>query len=204
MAWVKAYERSGLLWLLPCVGSTRRPLLFLRPGYSESRPAPGVSALLEALEHSFPGARFHFWRTGRGRVVPVVMDTGGERVGFFVHETAFPRRRDLRTLKIARERGIIQRGFLLHAGKDAHYSGAAVVSLPVRTFLQEPQPWILECRTEWDSRRRVGRANRERWKAPAEYEPAQRPRVSASFFISKSSGCSPSDLQAIRPRASMM
>jgi hypothetical protein len=171
MAWIKAYERSGLLWLLPCYGSTRRRLLFLRPGYGESRPGSSVSALLGALEQSVPDARFYFWRTGRGRVVPVVMDTGGERLGFFVHETSLPRRRDLRTLKIARERGIIQRGFLLHTGEDARYSGAAVVSLPVRTFLEDPHPWILECRTEWDARHRVGRTNCKRWMVPKVFAP---------------------------------
>lgn len=153
--WVHDLERVRLLWLVPFYGGHKRPLLILA---TTDSPA---SRLMEALQRIRSVQRIYWWKSG-GRTTQLVADLTAERVGVSICESIFPRRKDWLPLIIARRRGVIQRGFLLHAEAGASIKAPAVVAVPMSAFVAEPERWILRTIGEKERRAAVWRFNRER------------------------------------------
>jgi hypothetical protein len=162
MAWVRAYEKAGLLRLLPFYGEPRRPLLLLQPGYGEARADFGRAELINVLKRLQPDCRFFWWKARSVRAVHLIADLSKERIGFSISAAPVPRRSDWLPLAIALEREVIVRGFLLHAAEGAFFKEMAIIALPLSSFLQEPQEWIFRRRTVGTAREAVWRINRER------------------------------------------
>ena len=170
MAWVKAYEKAGLVHLLP--GTRRRPLLLLSPRFTD-RPQDFAEALvLEALRETTPGCRFYYWRTGRVRVIPLIADTGAERIGFCISRTPSPQRRQWLPLLIAQKRGEIDRAFLLFEDGYARVQEGGVFDLPTHALLGDLRGWIAR-RTHAEARKEMAQINRARH---ARLAPWARPR----------------------------
>jgi hypothetical protein len=162
MSWIRAYEKAGLLRLLPFYGARRRPLLLVNPDYSEIKRSFGPEELIERLQAFLADCRFFWWKTGRVRALHLVAELPTERIGFCFSTSPMPRHRDWLPLAIALKQGVIHRGFLLHSDTGASCRGRSIVLLPLRSFLQEPEAWILERRTWRDGRDALQRINRER------------------------------------------
>jgi hypothetical protein len=162
MSWIRAYEKAGLIRLLPFYGKSRKPCLLVRSEYSEPKMGFGTEQLIERLQAFLPDCRFFWWKTGRVRVLHLVAELPTERIGFCFSTSPVPRHRDWLPLAIALEQGVIHRGFLLHADDGASYRGFSIALLPLRSFLQEPEEWILHRRTWRDGRDALQRINRER------------------------------------------
>jgi hypothetical protein len=162
MTWIRAYERAGLLRLLPFYGESRRPLLLLQPGYGEAGSDFGRKELIEVLRRLLPDCRFFWWKARSVRAVHLVADLSKERVGFCISTSPVPRRQDWLPLTIALKRGVIHRGFLLHAADGAFFKDKAIIALPLGAFLLEPKEWLFHRRSVVSARDAVWRINRER------------------------------------------
>jgi hypothetical protein len=165
MAWVRAYEEAGLVRLLPFLGESRRPILLLKPGYGEAGTDFGREELINVLQTFLPEARFSWWKARRVRTVHLIAELSTQRIGFCIPASPLPGPRDWSPLLIALERGVIHRGFLLHASAEAFFKGRDIVALPLNAFLEEPREWILYRQTRAAAREIVWRINRARFAA---------------------------------------
>ena len=169
MAWTRAYEKAGLIHLLCSPGTRQKPLVLLSPCFTD-KPTDFVEGLvLEAMRGIIPACRFRYWRTGRVRLVPLIADTGAERVGFCLSRTLVPHRRQWLPLLIALRRGVIDRAFLLHADTYAKVGERGVLVLPTSALLSDMRGWILDRRTPPEVRMEMARINRQRlarWSSP--------------------------------------
>ncbi len=171
MTWIHAYEKAGLLRLLPSLGTRRSRLLVLSPGYGSTASAFGIGGLLEILAGLLPDCTFHWWKTRRTRVVPLVARLRSERIGFSIARGSPPRPRDILPLRLALRQAVVQRGFVLHDGEGALCKDRAIVVLPLRAFLEEPREWVLCRRSPIEFRESLWRINRERMERLAALRP---------------------------------
>ena len=167
--WVRAYERAGLLHLLPSLERRRRPLLLVSPRFTDDSGSLCAARVLESLQETVPSSRFHYWNTGRVRMIPLIADTGAERIGFCFSTTPVPQRRQWLPLLLAMKRHVIDRAFLLHENTYATVANGAVLVLPRSEFLREIEGWVIRKWTLIDARQASLQSGRKRlvcWHAP--------------------------------------
>jgi hypothetical protein len=102
-------------------------------------------------------------------MIPLIADTGAERIGFCFSTTPVPQRRQWLPLLIALERRVIDRAFLLHEDTYAAVEKGAILILPQSAFLRELREWVLHRQTLKEARESAVRINRERlvcWHPP--------------------------------------
>ncbi len=156
MAWVKDLAHQGFVRLIPSFEAVRRPLLFL----PESFLGSCVEAVITTLTDVAPGSRFFWWKTGRVRQIPVLAETGQRRLGFCFCAFRVPQKRDWWPLRLACQRGLIQRGYLLHTGSRAFAVNPSIFGLPFAAFLSEPEDWINHRTTIKEASAVLARINR--------------------------------------------
>jgi len=155
LAYLRQLEEVGLVARVPFYGGGKRPLLI-----AWEDPSP-LAALLYALKDLFPGCGFYWWKHARTRIVDLVVDLGDERIGFSFTGSERPKRRDWQPLALAISRGVIHRGFLLHAGPRVFKRfDAPVFGVPVQLFMEQLGEWIVAWRAPTDSWQAMYRANR--------------------------------------------
>jgi hypothetical protein len=151
---VKQLEEAGVVRLLPSL-SGRRPWIVLRDcrllrDLGGTRPDVLRACLTEraaaVLRARDPSTGLFHWESGGAARLDLVARCGGESVGFLVLETRVPRRRQWAPLRIALQKGVIGRGFLLHCGRRSFVTLGAVVVLPLLDFMGEREAW-LGCRS---------------------------------------------------------
>src|SRR5208283_3546377 len=74
--YVHALERARLVRLLPFYEGRRRPLIFLVSSPRGTRAESIIGRLAQAV----PESRFFWWKTGRVRLVDLIIDLGNERI----------------------------------------------------------------------------------------------------------------------------
>ena len=155
--YVNALERAGLVRLLPFYEGRKRPLLVL----ASSSHGLWTESIVGSLKLIAPESRFFWWKTGRIRLIDLIVDLGTERIGFRLVASPLPGRRDWFPLDIASRRGVINRGFMLHAGRWAAVAARAVQIIPFDSFMPEIEDWIFHRKTVKDGRDARARINSE-------------------------------------------
>jgi len=153
-AWIREYERCGILRLLPPDSGRNKPLLLVAPDRRKE--------LMELLQRIFPECSFSFWKSGRIRMVHLIADLGGERLGLCFQTSPVLRRQHWFPLLLALRRGVITRGLVLHAEPGASLKERVIVAVPWSSFVREPMRWILGTADDAARRAAVWRFNRER------------------------------------------
>ena len=142
---VLALQSCGRLCLLPRLGENARPLLYLFDGCNAG-PASfrtfGLEAVSRALYGIDPDFQYYWWKTGRIRRIDLLAMGGDKKLGFCFFSSELCPRRQWLPLVIGRERGLIQRGFLLHGGNRAFGLSRSIQALPLREFIREPAEWV--------------------------------------------------------------
>jgi hypothetical protein len=151
VSWVRAFDKAGLIRLLPFYGAKRRPFL------SREDAEPFIRRILQIA----PGCRFYWWKTGRVRTIELIADTGRARIGFCFDDTALSRRRKWLPLEIAARRGVISQGYLIDTGTRAYCAEAHVRVLPRDVFLRDAEEWLLGCTTGREALDAMMRVNSE-------------------------------------------
>ncbi len=164
-AWIQAYNRAGLVHMVPPLGPTGRPLLLVSPRFRDEADSFAEAEVLEAVRRLIPESRFYCWRTGRVRRIPLIADTGTGRTGFCFSDTPGPQRWQWLPLLIALRRRLIDRAFLLNDG-FATLKEEAVCVLPVSALLANLRALMFDQRTPFQTHREMGRINRERLARP--------------------------------------
>lgn len=159
-AYLRHLEEVGLVTRVPHYGGGKRPLLI-----AWEDPSPRAS-LLRTLQDLRPDCRLHWWECTRARVVSLLADLGNGRVGFCFSSAQRPGRRDWLPLALAINRGVIDRGFLLHAGDRAFKPhGLPVFCLPLHLFTEQLGEWMFAWRApteSWQAMVRINKASRPR------------------------------------------
>ena len=133
---IRKLEREDLILLLPGLNGGR-PLLYVKGTFAGA----WVSRVIERIRESRPDASFFWWRTGRVRRISLISQVGGRRIGFQFSEDII-QNRTWWPLVIARHRGIIQRGYLLHAGTRAFSIRRDIYGLPLYLFTDRAEDWM--------------------------------------------------------------
>lgn len=109
---------SGLLHHL--VGVTTADQLAVSPRLGASWEGYVIEQLLarEALER--PATQASFYRTQAGAEIDLVLDRGGERIGFEIKAASTAGPRDWRHLKSALSEGLIEHGFVIVRGDTSY------------------------------------------------------------------------------------
>ena len=123
-----------MVFTLPFFGEVKRPLVYLR----DCR----IEVIAARIQSFLPEARFFWWKTGRIRQIDLIVVTPAERIGICFSAVPSPPARAWRPLDIAYRRGVINRGFLLHAGDQRFVVARVVRGLAFSTFLHEAAAWI--------------------------------------------------------------
>jgi hypothetical protein len=152
VSWVRAFDATGLIRLLPFYGGGKRPLL----SRQDAEP------VIRRIRQIVPGCRFFWWKTGRVRTIELIADLGNTRIGFCFDDTAFSKRRRWLPLEIAARRGVISRGYLIDTGTRAYFAAAHVHVLPRDVFMRDAEEWILRCATGREALEAMMRVNSER------------------------------------------
>lgn len=152
--WIHSMEDDGVLWLLYDLATRRRPVLVLRS-------TDPLSRLLEGLERILPQALVGTWRCGQKRRLPVMVDTGEERIGFCISDSPFPRRAHWLPLLIARRHGLVSRGFFVNTDPHACLVTEDIVALPISALLGDLPEWVLGTADCAARREAVRKFNRE-------------------------------------------
>ena len=74
--------------------------------------------------------------------IDLVASSPRETVGFRFVEGLGLRKRDVAPLRLGVQRGIINRGFLIHCGSQAFMTARVVIVLPVQEFLDNMHQWL--------------------------------------------------------------
>jgi hypothetical protein len=81
------------------------------------------------------------WESGVKRI-DLVTPTERERIGFVFTGKVNPRNRELAPLRLGVEKGVIDRGFLVHQGLVGFVAARVVIGLPVGEFLGHLDRWL--------------------------------------------------------------
>ena len=132
----KLYVRdSGLLHGLLGI-RTERDLL-----QSPRRGASWEGFLIEqiiALEQlMYTGSRFWFYRTQAGAEIDLVIERGGERIGFEFKCGASVSRGDASGLKAGMDDGVVSRGYIVYAGTRRYPVAGHIEALPAELLLSQ-------------------------------------------------------------------
>jgi predicted AAA+ superfamily ATPase len=132
----KLYVRdSGLLHYLLGI-HTERDLL-----QSPKRGASWEGFLIEqliALEQlTRAGSQFWFYRTQAGAEIDLIIERGGERIGYEFKCAASVSRSDASGLKAGIDDGIISRGYLVYAGTRPYPVMEQIEAIPAEQLLQQ-------------------------------------------------------------------
>ena len=150
LARVLALEKQGVLRLLPRHGGHGRPLLVFSYGYGTG-PTSFREFCLDLVSRRLldmdPGFQLSWWKTGRVRLIDLLARNGEHRIGFCFSASQLARRKDWQPLLIGRDRGLIDRGFMLHPGHRAFCLSRALFALPFGEFLRETEEWVFVRRT---------------------------------------------------------
>ncbi len=157
VSYVKSLENEGLVRILPSCGKRRRPLLLV--GLSSC--SAWAESIIVSVSRMAPGSRFSWWSSRRTRVIELIADIGSERIGFRFLDSPMPRHRDWFPLEIAFKRGVIRRGFLLYTGTRAFVVAAVVQALPVKSFTNNIENWLIRTRTVKEAQELRERINSE-------------------------------------------
>jgi hypothetical protein len=103
-----------------------------------------TETLIAKLRVVFPHSRFSWWKTGRIRQVDLLAEIGELRIGFCLCRHPPSGNRERAPLLIARERGVIHQGYVLHRGTDSYMAARGVPALPMEEFMREMTEWIFE------------------------------------------------------------
>ena len=100
------------------------------------------SASSSPLPSSAPPVRCFQWETGRIRRIDLVVSTAKETVGFRLTGDLFLHNRDVASLRLGIERGVIDRGYLVYCGSHACMTARVVIVLPVQDFVDHLDRWM--------------------------------------------------------------
>ena len=95
-------------------------------------------------------------------MIDLIANTGQECIGFCIIRSKAPRRRDWLPLVLARQQGLINRGFLLYQGSQAFSAAQGVLALPIGDFAREIDQWIHHRRRMADAHEPMERINTPR------------------------------------------
>ncbi len=93
-----------------------------------------------ALEQLFyTGSQFWFYRTQAGAEIDLVVERGGERIGFEFKCGASVSRGDASGLKAGIDDGVVSRGYIIYAGKRSYPIAENIEALPAELLLSQYQ-----------------------------------------------------------------
>jgi DNA-binding transcriptional ArsR family regulator len=133
---IRKLENEGLIILLPFHGKGRQ-LLYLRDSFQ----GYWVHRIMRRIREIIPDASFSWWKTGRVRQIDMLACFDGKCIGLQISENE-QQNRGWWPLLIAHQRGLIQRGYLLHIQARAFTIRRNVFGLPLHFFCDEMEDWI--------------------------------------------------------------
>jgi hypothetical protein len=147
---IASLEDAGLVRVLPSLAG-RRPHVLLRHrrllyalggrGFSVLRTCL-TERITAAWNARAPSTRWFQWEAGTVKRIDLIASTPTETVGFRFVEGQGLRKRDVAPLRLGLQRGVINRGFLLHCGSQAFVTAGAVVVLPAPELLEGMDQWL--------------------------------------------------------------
>jgi len=133
---IRKLEREDLILLLPGLNGGR-PLMHVKGTFA----GRWASRVMEGIRERHPDASFFWWKTGRVRRIGLISQIGGRRVGFQFSEDVV-QNKTWWPLVLARQRGVIQRGYLLHTQPRAFSIRKDIYGLPLYLFVDRPEDWM--------------------------------------------------------------
>ena len=147
---IASLEDAGLVRVLPSLAG-RRPHVLLRDrrllyalggrGFSVLRTCL-TERITTAWNARAPSTIWFQWEAGTVKRIDLIASTPKEAVGFRFVEGQGLRKRDVAPLRLGLQRGVINRGFLLHCGSQAFVTACAVVVLPAPELLLDMDQWL--------------------------------------------------------------
>lgn len=143
-------ETAGLVRVLPSLAG-RRPHVLLRDcRLLEALGGSSLAILRASLTERITAActarahsnRWFQWEAGMVKRIDLVASTPRETVGFRFVEGQGLRNQDWAPLRLGFERGIVDRGFLVHCGSQAFVTARSVIVLPLPEFLDSLDQWL--------------------------------------------------------------
>jgi hypothetical protein len=143
-------EEAGVIRILPSLAG-RHPHVLLRDCRFLKALGGGRAAILRAylterITMSYGAGdscvRFFQWEAGRVKRIDLVASTSKETVGFQFSDRPAVRNRDWAPLRLAVEKGVVNRGFLVHCGMGAFVTARAVSVVPIQGFLENLDRWL--------------------------------------------------------------
>ena len=133
----KVYFRdSGLLHHF--LGIDSSVVLDVHPSRGASFEGFVVDQLATAFERVRPGSRCYFWRTGRGEEVDLLVEKGARRIPFEVKTHSAPSASDAPGLIACMKDLGLDRGYLVHGGRQDYSLGGGVMALSAERLLVRP------------------------------------------------------------------
>jgi len=147
---IAALEKAGTIRVLPSL-ARRRSHVLLRDGRLLQELGAGHLAvmrafLIEQISTTLGDRRCFQWEAGKVKRVDLVVADSRESVGFLFTGRAILRNRDIAPLRLAIERGVADRGFLVYRGAYACVAPRRILVLPIEEFLRSAERW-LACRS---------------------------------------------------------
>jgi Winged helix-turn-helix DNA-binding len=133
---LRKLESEGMIILLPCLGRGR-PLIYLRHSFA----GYWVHTIIRQILEISPEATFSWWKTGRVRQIDLIARFEGRCFGIQISAND-QRNSAWWPLLIARRRGLIQRGYFLHAQTRAFTIRRDLFGLPLSGFAENLDAWI--------------------------------------------------------------
>ena len=145
-----SWKKPGMIRLLPSLAG-RRPHVLLRDGrllqeLGAGRLAVMRTFLTERIATTLNRSRCFQWEAGKVKRMDLVVATPQESIGFLFTERAILRNRDMVSLRLAIERKVVGRGFLVYCGAYAFVAARTILVLPIEEFLCNMEQW-LACRS---------------------------------------------------------
>lgn len=132
----KLYVRdSGLLHGLLGIRTERD--LFQSPRRGASWEGFLVEQIIALEQLMYTGSRFWFYRTQAGAEIDLVIERGGERIGFEFKCGASVSRGDASGLKAGMDDGVVSRGYIVYAGTRRYPVARHIEALPAELLLSQ-------------------------------------------------------------------
>jgi predicted AAA+ superfamily ATPase len=97
-----------------------------------------IDQLIAVFDRVAPGSRFYFWRTGRGEEVDLLVDAGAGLLPIEIKLTSSPTAGDASSLRRCMQDLKLDRGWLVHPGKELYSLGGNVTAIPATLALSGP------------------------------------------------------------------
>jgi hypothetical protein len=143
-------EKAGMIRVLHSIAH-RRPHVLLRDGRLLLELGGDPVAVLRtcltqciivSLAAIAPPIRCFQWEAGRVKRIDLVVSTSRETLGFRLTGDLFLHNRDVASLRLGIERGVIDRGYLIYCGSHACMTARVVIVLPVQDFVEHMDRWL--------------------------------------------------------------